>query len=190
MPTSAASEAMAIGAIVAPCTAGIGRALTRLRPCSRRVTLISLFGVTASAVRMNTTGTAPNNTHWTWLRRESRQADRAAAASWTPAPAGFGCRWREWRTLVRLAANSHAAPIAATVQATAQPRSAARSLCPDGRSTIHRVTKWVGSPRVASRSTAPIAGPKNTSKIHTNSTMTVPLTGLPTKAPTMAPIAT
>ena len=63
-------------------------------------------------------------------------------------------------------------------------------VCPEGTSTIQSVTKWVGRPRVAMRSAAPIAGPKKTSRIQTNSTMTVPLIGFRARDPTTEPTAT
>jgi hypothetical protein len=84
---------------------------------------------------------------------------------------------------------AHATARAAAVQVSAMPRSPSRPPWRDGRSTIHSVTKWVGSPRVAIRSVPLMLGPKNTSMIHTNRIRTVPLTGLRTSAPTAAPMA-
>jgi len=77
---------------------------------------------------------------------------------------------------------------AASVQASAQPRSPSLPPWWDGRSTIHNDRKCVGSSRVAGLSGF-IVGPKNTSRIQTNRISTVPLTGLRNSAPVTAPTA-
>ena len=56
-----------------------------------------------------------------------------------------------------------------------------------GRSAIHNVTKCVGKIRVPALSPLPMAEPKNTSTIQMKRISTVPLTGLGTSAPTIAP---
>ena len=143
---------------------------------------MGLLGVTTYAPRMKTTGTTTNNAHWAGLRRPSRQAARPEATDWARGePEGAACRWGRARR-VRAATSDQAARTAPTVQATAQPRSPMRPPCPEGRSTIQSVTKCVGSKRVATWSAALIAGPKNTSRIQTTSTMIVPFSGLRVKA--------
>ena len=159
-----------MGAMVAPCTAGMGRTSATRRPASVSVSVIGSSGVTASAVQMNTAGTTTNRAHSAGLRRGVAPGRSARCRGLAGPPDPGGRRRRSARAVrVRDTATTQATATAATVQASAQPRSPGRPPCPEGRSTIHRVTKWVGSTRVATWSAAPMAGPKNTSRIQTNS---------------------
>ena len=74
-----------------------------------------------------------------------------------------------------------------TTHSALMPSSPSQPACPDGVSASHSETKWVGSSRVTGLSDEDSVGPKNTSRIQTTSTTTVPFTGSPTRAPTAAP---
>lgn len=155
-------------------------------PSSTSVRDMVSCGVIALLNQMNTTGTVISSTHSTGFRRKSRTPSRRPAVNWShPVPARIRLR----ATRVVPVSTTPATASAPTVHTNAQPRSPSRPPCRDGRSTIHSVTKWVGSQRVAARSGDPRPGPKNTSMIQMNRISTVPLTGLRTSTPTTAPMA-